>query len=98
MFNSPAVLVTLQVFLEPQGIPRDAFFSQDTTTVGEIKAANPTLRDKAFVLPAAGRPYMVVGTSMVGPSKVVTSSKQLSWTGFEGTPLYFGTPTIVSRT
>lgn len=82
------------LYLEPQGISSESFFSFDQDTVAAIVAANPSLNASEFVLPSPNRPFMVIGTTMVGPQGVLLSSSNHSWTSFEGTPLYYGQPHI----
>jgi hypothetical protein len=80
------------VYLKPLGIPDDTPFSWSEDTVSKIKAANPSLEKKDFVLPRSNRPYSIVGTSNLGPAAGApyTFGKNLNLTMLEMTPLYVG--------
>lgn len=87
-----------KIYLEPQGISKDAYFSLEKTTVAAIVATNPSLSTVPFVVQIPGRPYMVLGTTMVGPQGVLLDPKNHSWASQEGTPLYFGQPHLQNVT
>jgi len=58
-----------KTYLEPVGILPNTRFSWDADTVNEIKLRNKELADEVFTIPVnKNRPYLIVGTSLVGPS------------------------------
>eukprot|EP00038_Savillea_parva_P014148 m.10120 g.10120 ORF g.10120 m.10120 type:complete len:572 (-) comp2717_c0_seq1:1775-3490(-) len=84
-----------QIYLETMGIAKDAYFSYDTATVADVTQRNPSLANAPFVLPQPGRPFMVVGTTLLGPDGALENR---SWIGNEGTALYFGQPHVQNVT
>mmetsp|Transcript_11118 Transcript_11118/g.33266 ORF Transcript_11118/g.33266 Transcript_11118/m.33266 type:complete len:567 (-) Transcript_11118:1702-3402(-) len=86
-----------KIYLESQGISDTAYFTQSKATLSDITAANPELGSETWVLPVDSRPFMVVGTTMVGPDLLLSDANH-SWIQQEGTPLYFGMPDLMNIT
>lgn len=88
-----------QMYLEPQGVDPDAFFTLNSDSEASIKSRNPALAESAFVSPIVSRPYMILGATLVGPNNIsVLSSKNMSFTLIENTPLYVGEPNVQNVT
>jgi hypothetical protein len=88
-----------QVFLEPNGIDPRGMFSLNADTMKAIVAQNPSLASTKFNLPKAGRPFIVIGTALLGPSKMVPfDNRHRKYSQLEITPLYIGEPFIQNIT
>jgi hypothetical protein len=79
-------------YLEPAGIPDKAYFSLNAASVTDIKSRNKILSDAKFVVPAnSDRPYMILGTTLVGPVDGAPYDEyNQNFTLLEITPLYVG--------
>ena len=80
--------------LRPVGIPARSRFSWDGPTAEAIRRRNPALSAaERFVLPPAGRSYPIIGTALLGPSRLAPlsiSRRADETTMLEVTPLYVG--------
>lgn len=79
-------------YLEPIGIPQNTRFSWSEEIVNDIKLRNNNLLNETFILPNNNkRPFMILGTSLVGPTEGAPyHSDAHNFTMLEITPLYTG--------
>ncbi len=76
---------------KPYGSP-PKLFSYDSDTIADIKARNPALTND-FIVPAPGRPFMLLGFTLLGPTELVPLDKSnRTYTVLESNPLYTGRP------
>lgn len=88
-----------EIYLEPVGVKFDSFFSLNASRVAFIKSQNPQLASESFVTPNPGRPFLLVGTTLIGPVGISwLKSSNRTFTMAEGTPLYFGRPHVTNLT
>jgi hypothetical protein len=81
------------VFLKANGIEPTALFTQDAATLADIRLRNPELAKEQFLLPHANRPFLLMGTALLGPKAMVPFEKTLrSYTLLEISGLYVGMP------
>ena len=69
-----------EVFLTANGIDPTALFTLNAATLADIRARNPALANQTFLLPHAGRPFLVLGTAFLGP----VSMTPYRWRGGSG--------------
>ena len=83
-----------QVYLDKIGVVPNSYFSYNQQTVDDIKARNPSLQNEIFLLPRdSERPYMIIGTSLIGPSSGAPyncKNSNQNVTLLDITPLYIG--------
>jgi len=81
-----------ETFLAPYGLfdpERPACFSFNDATVTAIRRDNPQLADAPFHTARAGRPFLVITSSIVWPYNLFEAEQLVSC---EYTPLYVGSP------
>eukprot|EP00045_Choanoeca_perplexa_P010021 m.100198 g.100198 ORF g.100198 m.100198 type:complete len:553 (-) comp15118_c0_seq2:1087-2745(-) len=86
-----------EVFFTPYGVKDIAYMAASPDHRTDILARNPTISIDDIVLPNPGRPFPIVGISLLAPkhsSKVPASNR--SYTVLEATPLYTGEPVTQS--
>ena len=78
--------------MEPLGITSNTRYTYSDVTANDIIKRNPELSNEKFLLPSnKERPYMILGSAMVGPTKGAPyHSKYQNYTMMEFTSLYAG--------
>jgi len=81
-----------KTYLDPAAIPENVPFTLNEDTLRQIKKNNPSLKDSVFLLPSQpARPFLLVGTSLVGPSDYAPYlSANQNFSFLEITPFYTG--------
>lgn len=80
-----------RTFLEPHGIERSSFFSWNSATRDETISRNPSLADEKWLVPQRRRPYPILVTTVIGPTKYQPqAADDFLFTQSEVTPLYAG--------
>lgn len=78
-------------YFDPVNIATDAPFTWNQDTLNDIVKRNPSLKDTKFMMPKAGRPFPLIGTTMSGPLDYAPyNEKNHNMTLLEITPLYVG--------
>mmetsp|Transcript_22682 Transcript_22682/g.49684 ORF Transcript_22682/g.49684 Transcript_22682/m.49684 type:complete len:571 (-) Transcript_22682:35-1747(-) len=80
-----------ELYLAPFGVNSTGFATWSPATREEIVSRNPELADASFAYVREGRPYPVIGLSLLGPAEMMPFDlKRRAYKMAEATPLYTG--------
>jgi len=88
-----------EIFLSAHGIDPAAYPAWKSESVKELLGRNPGLGEQKFLATRPGRPFPVIGVTLMGPAQSLPfEMSKRSYRMYEYTPLYAGTGVALNET